>query len=56
MNGRLIKTLVNRAQSPGYKTVTWNGKDSKSKTVAAECIHIQSRQALLKYEKMLFIK
>ena len=57
MNGRLIKTLVNRAQSPGYKTVTWSGKDSQSKTVAAG-VYIYTIEAgpFRSMKKMLFLK
>ena len=57
MNGRLIKTLVNRAQSPGYKTVTWNGKDSQSKTVAAG-VYIYTIEAgpFRSMKKMVFLK
>ena len=57
MNGRLIKTLVNRAQSPGYKTVTWNGKNSQSKTVAAG-VYIYTIEAgpFRSMKKMVFLK
>ena len=57
MNGRQIRTLVNRTQSPGYQTVTWNGKDSKSKTVAAG-VYIYTIEAgpFRSMKKMLFLK
>ena len=57
MNGRLIKTLVNSDQSPGYKTITWNGKDSESKTVAAG-VYIYTIEAgsFRSMKKMLFLK
>ena len=35
MTGRKIKTLVNSAQSAGYKTIQWNGTDDNNKSVSA---------------------
>lgn len=35
MIGRKVKTLVNSAQSAGYKTIQWNGTDDKNEPVSA---------------------
>ena len=35
MMGRKIKTLVNSAQSAGYKTIQWNGTNDNNKSVSA---------------------
>ena len=35
MTGRKIKTLVNSAQSAGYKTIQWNGTNDNNKSVSA---------------------
>ena len=35
MNGKLVKTLLNRKQLAGFRSVTWNAKDEKNKPVAA---------------------
>ena len=35
MTGRKIKTLVNSAQSAGYKTIQWNGTNNNNKSVSA---------------------
>jgi len=35
MTGRKIKTLVNSAQSAGYKTIQWNGTNENNKSVSA---------------------
>ena len=57
MNGRLIRTLVNHDQYTVYKAVTWNGKDSESKTVAAG-VYIYTIEAgtFRSMKKMLFLK
>jgi len=34
VGGRLVKTLVDRVQSAGEKTVVWNGRDDSGNTVA----------------------
>ena len=57
MNGRLIRTLVDHSQSPGYKNVIWDGKDNQSKTVAAG-VYIYTIEAgsFRSMKKMLFLK
>jgi hypothetical protein len=34
VNGRLVRTLVDENQSPGQKTVVWNGRDDRGQSVA----------------------
>ncbi len=33
--GQLVKTLVNDVQTPGFKSVIWNGKDNQGKKVSS---------------------
>ncbi len=33
--GQRVRTLVDEQQDPGYKTVTWDGKDEKGHEVAS---------------------
>jgi flagellar hook assembly protein FlgD len=35
VTGRLVRTLVNELQKPGYYRVLWDGKDDLGKAVAS---------------------
>lgn len=35
VKGQIVKELVNEIQNPGFKSVVWNGKDSKQKSVSS---------------------
>jgi hypothetical protein len=35
MLGRVVKTLVDENQTPGYRSVVWDGRDIKGNTVAS---------------------
>ena len=44
MLGRLVKTLVDEYQSPGYRMVSWNGKNNQNENVSSG-IYFYSIQA-----------
>ena len=35
MMGKLVKTLVNEFQSPGYRSIKWNGKNFENQKVSS---------------------
>jgi hypothetical protein len=35
VSGRMVRTLVDRVEEPGYKSVVWNGKDNSGRTVGS---------------------
>jgi len=58
--GRKIKTLVNKNQSPGKKTVIWNGTDNADKILASGVyiyrIQPGNKNALGKSRKLVYLK
>ena len=57
MTGRKIKTLVNSAQSAGYKTIQWNGTNDNNKSVSAG-LYLYTIQAgnFTQTKKMVLLK
>ena len=57
MMGRKIKTLVNSAQSAGYKTIQWNGTNDNNKSVSAG-LYLYTIQAgnFTQTKKMVLLK
>jgi len=58
--GQRIKTLVNKKQSAGTKTITWDGKDKKGRTVSTGVylykINVKGKVNYNQCKKMIFIK
>lgn len=55
--GQEIRTLVNDFQSPGYKQISWNGKDSRGNAVSSG-LYLYRLQAgdFVQTKKMVFLK
>ena len=57
MIGRKIKTLVNSAQSAGYKTIQWNGTDDKNEPVSAGLyLYTIQTRGFTQTKKMVLLK
>ena len=57
MMGRKVKTLINRLQSSGYKSVQWNATDNKGEPVSAG-VYLYKIQAgdFVDTKKMILLK
>ena len=55
--GRIIKNLVNKSQTVGYKSVKWNGTNNRNEKVSAG-LYFYTIQAgdIRKTKKMILIK
>jgi hypothetical protein len=57
VGGRLIRTLVNGAQSPGVKAVTWDARDVQGRMVASGVYFCRmDTRTFTKTQKMLLMK
>jgi len=45
VSGKLVRTLVSRTESPGYKSVAWDGRDESKKEVAGGIYFYRLRAA-----------
>ncbi len=65
--GQEVRTLVNRPQSAGYKTVQWDGKNESGETVAGGIYRLiagersanlqnEGERIFVKSDKMIFLK
>ncbi len=56
-SGRLVKTLVNTVQQPGYYTVTWNGLDRLGRTLPQGVYYFYFKTSeLTKVHRMLILR
>jgi len=57
IQGRKIRTLVEERQSPGFHTVTWEGRDAAGQMVAGGVYFCQMRTESFAYvRKMIFLR
>jgi hypothetical protein len=57
ISGRLVRTLVNQHQKPGYYQTSWDGKDDQHKSISAGVyfVHFESTQYQARH-KLILVK
>ena len=58
LNGRIVNTLINKIMSPGYHTISWNGKDSHGKPVSSGVYFsiLENKDKSFQSQKLVLLK